>query len=173
MNQELSIDDKFKGFTTIELVVTIIILGILAASIVPRILESNGFEEHTYRNEVITKLRLLQLRAMQQTDGNHCTTVSLGNKSLFLFATNEPPTTPVCSNSAEAGEITREITRVDIATSHNVAFSYSENLTQFSFSQLGKPLGCIAVNPCEISITVTGQDALTITINSEGYIYAS
>jgi MSHA pilin protein MshC len=103
---------KSSGFTLIELLVTIIILGILSVTIVPRMFTSNGFEAYAYRTEVISTLRNIQLRAMQQTaDTPICRQVkiSLNKKVLGLLRTNIANSN-YCDTSqwfdAEAGETT-------------------------------------------------------------------
>ena len=82
--------NKIIGFTTIELVVTLIILGILSATIIPKFFTSNGFEEYAYRTEIISTLRAVQLRAMQQAQNSQCHTIKItpDGKMLGLLATD-------------------------------------------------------------------------------------
>ena len=58
------------GFTLIELIIVIIILGILSVTVMPKFFTSKGFSEYAYRTDVIAKLRLIQTKAMQQTDSD-------------------------------------------------------------------------------------------------------
>ena len=68
-----SFNDKNEyGFTLIELIVVIILISIMAVTVLPKFFTSNGFEEFTYRDELITKLRAIQLRSMQQTTDTVC-----------------------------------------------------------------------------------------------------
>ena len=64
-----------KGFTLIELIVVIVLLSIVSATVLPKFLSSKGFEEYTYRDELIIKLRAIQLRTMQQIQGSTCQTI--------------------------------------------------------------------------------------------------
>ena len=63
---------KELAFTLIELIVVIILISIMAVTVLPKFFTSNGFEEFTYRDELITKLRAIQLRSMQQTTDVTC-----------------------------------------------------------------------------------------------------
>lgn len=161
---------KSSGFTLIELLVTIIILGILSATIVPRMFSTNGFETYAYRTEVISTLRNIQLRAMQQTvDTAICRQIKISNdnKIIGLLKTDTDKANNCDTNlwqDAQAGETTS----VEVDADHTVTFTYSDTGV-FSFDQMGRPVDCAA--PCEIYIE--GEETLTITIEPEGYIHAS
>ena len=144
------------GFTLIELVTVIIIIGILSVNVVPKFLSSSGFEEYTYRDELLTKLRGIQQRAMQETNVVSCL-VSVTATQVFGCDSN----------------FAGDTTSVAVSTSHNVSFAVSNVANNtFSFSTLGRPQGCVA-SPCEITLTVVGNEqSLAILINEEGYIYA-
>ena len=156
------------GFTLIEVITVIIIIGILSVNVLPKFLSSSGFEEYTYRDELLTKLRGVQQRAMQRTDVASCSVViSTDSKTLGLLAAN---------NTGCGTGLAGDSTSVAVSTSHNVSFSISSNVNNnaFSFSDLGRPQGCnAATSPCEITLTVVGDEqSLSIRINQEGYIYA-
>lgn len=155
---------KATGFTLIELIVVIIIIAIMAVTVVPKFFSTEGFAEFTYRDEIITKLRAIQLRTMQQTANNICHTIDVTATSLGLLATD--PNTNVCTTIYE-GETT------SVVLDNDVVLTLSENITSFNFSQLGRPEGCRVAAPCEITITVQGENELTIAINEEGYIDAN
>ncbi len=144
------------GFTLIELVTVIIIIGILSVSVAPKFLSSSGFEEYSYRDELLTKLRGIQQRAMQETNVVSCL-VSVTATQVFGCDSN----------------FAGDTTSVAVSTSHNVSFAVSNVANNtFSFSTLGRPQGCVA-SPCEITLTVVGNEqSLAILINEEGYIYA-
>jgi MSHA pilin protein MshC len=158
---------KNLGFTLIELIVVIIMISIMAVTVLPKFFTSNGFEEFTYRDEIITKLRAIQLRSMQQTDDSTCKIVLAAPDTIGLQATDTLSATEQCTTGF-AGDTTT----VMVNPKHSVIFTLSESLTSFSFSSLGKPEGCISEDPCKITVTVTGEKSLEILINSQGFIRA-
>jgi len=152
-----------KGFTLIELIVVIVLIAIMAVSVLPKFFSTSGFEEYTYRDEVITTLRAIQLRSMQKTQGSSCQSIQVTATSVGLLKSK-----PSCID----GDYIGDSTTVTIQSGHNVAFILSDGLSMFSFSPRGRPLGCNSVEPCEITLTVSGEQSLVIEINREGYIHA-
>ncbi len=53
-----------RGFTLVELVTTLILIGILAAAVVPRFFGDHGFEERGFYDETIAALRYAQKSAI-------------------------------------------------------------------------------------------------------------
>jgi len=158
------------GFTLIELLVVIILIAIMAVTVLPKFFSTSGFEEFSYRDELITKLRAIQLRSMQQTNNTRCK-INLLETSPYAIGLQASDTSPSATGVCKAG-YAGETSTVIVNHKHNVIFTISEGLTSFSFSSLGRPLGCIATHPCSLTITISGENSLKIEINSEGYIHA-
>ena len=179
------------GFTLIELIVVVILISIMAVTVLPKFFTSNGFEEFTYRDELITKLRAIQLRSMQQTTDTVCHQIqiqSLINPHIIGLQDNDPiavykcrisntvPPSKFCytdSNNSNTVCYAGDTTTVTVNPKHSVIFTLSEGLTSFNFSSWGRPVGCITEDPCEITITITGESEAVVEINSEGYIHAN
>ena len=155
-----------KGFTLIELIVVILVLGILTVTVAPKIFSSNGFSEYAYRTDIVAKLRLIQTRAMQQVnsplpDKKYCHQVLLSAKQLSKG---------ICLPAIEyVDQSEQRATSVTIANGDSVTFSPAG--FTFAFDNMGRP----SVNGSneKIEITITGEQALKVTIESEGYIHAS
>ncbi len=148
-----------KGFTIIELVLVIVLMGILAVSVAPKMFNSNGFEEYAYQAELVATLRNIQLRAMQQTEnyvndyGDGCHTVVVTSNKVTV------------SDSCNINTGNLDVPTVEIDNAHSLSFSPAMS---FTFDSMGKPSSCN--NPCQIQLVA--NDNLSVVIESEGFIHA-
>jgi MSHA pilin protein MshC len=65
----MGIKKSLCGFTLVELVTVILLLGILSAVILPRFSSRDGFAEYAVRDQLISTFRLAQQRAMYDHSG--------------------------------------------------------------------------------------------------------
>ena len=148
-----------RGFTLIELIIVIIILGILSVTVAPKFFTTSGFSEFAYRSDVIAKLRLIQTRAMQQVN-EPCHRVKITNKQLGKID---------CGSTATfVDQNLQRATLVSVEISDNVSFSPEDFI--FDLNSFGKPF----VNDinAKVEITITGEQPLVVVIEAEGYIHA-
>jgi len=146
------------GFTIIELVLVIVLMGILAVTVAPKIFNSGSFEGYTYQAEVIATLRNIQLRAMQQTEdyiddyGSGCHTVVVTSNKVSVSASCNIDTNNL------------NVPTVEVDDNHNLSFSPEMS---FTFDAMGRPVSC--ATPCQIQLNAI--DDLNVTIESEGFIH--
>lgn len=144
---------KSQGFTLIELILVILILGIMATTVIPKMTTNEGYAERGYINEVVTALRAIQLRSMQNTNDSTCANVIVASKSL--------------SNNSNCDLWESGGTSVEISE-NEVSFDLTQD-TIFGFDSLGRPINCDA-SPCLVVIKGREGD-LTVQIESEGFIH--
>ncbi len=61
---KFSVPSGKQGFTLIELVIVIIVLGVLASVALPKFIGRASFEDYTVRDQLISRLYLVQLQGM-------------------------------------------------------------------------------------------------------------
>ena len=161
-----------KGFTLIELIVVIILIGILAVSVAPKFDGTASYEAHTHRAQLISALRLTQQRAMQQTDSldGYCHEIVFDDVESRYGIPNRitcDPTAPVFPSSWETD-----------ATGHTVDARYQitydvnglVNPQTIGFDWMGRPTKSCA-GGCEINVIHPTETSLKIYIEEEGYIH--
>jgi len=147
------------GFTLIELVIVIIMIGILATTVIPKMFTSSGYEEVGYQAETVAKLRAIQLRAMQDTSSTQCLLVYVTEKKLGIPDDNCG--TPSFSSSNEQNN---SIVKINEA---QVSFDDQSGGYSFLFDQMGRPDQARTIS------IIGSEQTLTITIEAEGYIHAN
>jgi len=153
---------KPDGFTLIELVVVILLLGILATFALPKWLGKGGFEVQTARDELVARLRLVQMHNMNEP-ADRCSWW-VGESSRFGHITVTPCSTPPAINSWSAAQNSRG--RI-VTLSSGLALASTAGWS-LRFDRMGRPLGACA-SGCQLSVS-DGGDTAQIQINAQGYV---
>lgn len=163
------------GFTLVELAVVILLLGILAIAVVPRLTGSQAFSEASYQARLVSALRHTQIMAMQDTDPAHCYQLNLlsGGQSAFAPPVGMPNS---CSGVpdfalADAGiHSSTNQTEMQLAgVSLLAAASNGSSISDIRFDNLGRASNC--TNGCQLAIR--GQRVRYVCVTAQGYIRAS
>ena len=167
------------GFTLVELVVTVMIVGILAVAVVPRFFSANVFETRGYYDYVMSTLRYAQKTAIAQ---RRVVYAKLDAPATARSRFASPTATVTCS--IDVKKPTGETPYVVNAPS-GVTLSLSPSLTSANntmfFDARGRPYLSTDSEPTDTSstsnfntltITITGsEDTRTITVEKEsGYV---
>ncbi len=81
---------KSSGFTLVELVLVIVLLGVLSVMIAPRFFTASGYDQVAARDQLIQLLRQAQLQTMNNSA--ECQVVHFGNNQSWI-----PASTAQCS----------------------------------------------------------------------------
>ena len=155
-----------KGFSLIELVLVILLLGILAAFAVPKWLGKGGFETQTVRDELLTRLRLVQTVNMHEP-ADRCTQLVVASPR---FAHRTYAACPA-SDDLSSGWTDNLRTRGRLVTPSagmSISLNNSNNFV-LRFDQMGRPLGSCATG-CTLLVS-DDRETSRIKIESEGFIH--
>ena len=159
-----------KGFTLIELVLVILLLGFW-----PPLPCLNGwakaaFETQTVRDELLTRLRLVQTVNMHEP-ANRCTQLVVASpRFAHRTYTACPDRDDLDINSGWDSNL--ETRGRLVVPSEGITLSLN-NLSSFvlRFDQMGRPLGSCATG-CTLLVS-DGRETSRIKIESEGFIHES
>lgn len=149
-----------QGFSLIELVVTMLIIGIMAVAILPRWRGNSGFDERAFRDRVVAGLRYAQKSAIA-TRRTTCATFSAAPASVsFRVSTNNG-----AANCAVGAALVGHDANPLVVTAPN-GVSFAALPADIVFDGGGRA-GSAA------TISITGLNAtLAITVEAEtGYVY--
>ncbi|ELR66324.1 MSHA pilin protein MshC [Photobacterium marinum] len=158
-----------RGFTLIELIVVIILIGIVSVTAASRLMGRSGFDAYLARDQAVSIVRQIQITAMQatvsqSTDFPLRIIAGFGESSSCMGMI----TGASCPSESEAGAVSRIVSGKTI----HVRFSSRQNTIYFDL--LGRPVDnsgqrmCQA--GCQINLEARDRKSLSICINSEGFI---
>ena len=167
-----------------ELVALLVIISILAVAAIPRFYSSSGFAENAYQVRLISALRTMQERAMQDTrnvshGSTFCYQVAIFRDADSAFG---PSTMNFVDNSAanqlvSCTRLISDVPELEYMTATNSdMLSDDIRITagpdQIAFSPLGCPI--IGSVPCagSVQVDITGENTLSVCVESQGYIRA-
>lgn len=142
------------GFTLVELVVTLIVIGILAATAAPRFFGNHGFEERAFYDETLTALRYAQKTAISH---RRLVCVAFTAQSLVLTIAAANPATD-CNNMPLAGPNGTSPYTIDASVDsryRNASIQFSPIPTVLTFDPLGQPNAAVSIQIKDFPIAIT------------------
>ena len=146
---------QHRGFTLIELIVVLVIIGVLAVSLLPRFFSADGTKEYLYRDQILNITRHSQMQAIQ------CTGCIIPLLTVIPQAMGE-----------DVSRCPDDATTLCIPSSDGIKFSFSNGLL-FQFNSLGQPLDPAKNRICAAGCKISIQGTVTtgVCIEYEGFIH--
>ncbi|UJF21982.1 type II secretion system protein [Shewanella sp. OMA3-2] len=152
---------RLNGFSLVELVTTIILIGIVSVVVLPRFFSSSSFSAYTLRNEFISELRQAQLRALNNTDRCYEVNVTATGYQLRHYSAR-------AGNSCATLIRTEAVQHYSGGASISLVASASQSFN-ITFDSLGRML---SPNCAGVCFNINADEILKVAVESEGYIYA-
>jgi MSHA pilin protein MshC len=152
-----------RAFTLVELITTIMLIGILAATAMPRFADKGSFEAAGFSSSLTAALQHARKSAVAMRR-NVCVVLSGGNTLTFTRKLAPDPANTFACDVTEL-PLAGQATNVLEAPS---GVGISASVASMAFDALGRPSAAI-------TWTITGSDGSTHTVLIEaesGYVYA-
>ncbi|MBF7073698.1 type II secretion system protein [Glaciecola sp. MH2013] len=169
------------GFTLLELIIVIVILGTLAVYALPRFTGSAGYSEYAFQNRLISVLRNMQIRAMQDSRPNFCHRINLISTSADIafgpaarsFASGNEAAT--CSSTIDFSAPSFLRTDSGEIADANVSMQVNDgsaSVSYIQFDSFGVPQTSATNCASGCQIDFSGETTASVCVASEGYIRA-
>ena len=155
-----------RGFTLIELIMVIVILGVLAVFAVPRLFDQNDVSTRGFHDETLAYLRYAQKTAIAQRR-TVCVTFGASNSLMLTIAQNEA--TFDCTTSAP---LSGPKGAAPVVLTAHAGVAYTAPPTSFNFNGLGQPIASLGgAAQATQTLQVSGVDRSITVEASTGYVH--
>ncbi len=159
-----SVCARQRGFTLVELIMVIVIMGVLAVYAVPKLFDSSLFYAKGFHDDSLAYLRYAQKTAIAQ---RRTICVSFGSSSVTLNIASAAATT----DCAAAGTLSGPQGVAPATLTAKPGISYTVTPSNFNFNGLGQPITGAGAAMGTQSFQVTGAPQ-SITVEAvTGYVH--
>ena len=156
-----------KGFTLVELIIIIVVIGILAITAVPRLLTTSDYAQRSVQDQIISQIRLAQLRALNDRSGCYAVHIGADAQGIYRVDRNADGTCPTNYALQEQSDTSDKVV-IDI----DGELATNADPLKILFDTKGRPgtsNDCTANFQCKIDITA--KQSTSVCIESEGYVH--
>jgi MSHA pilin protein MshC len=153
------------GFTLIELIMVILIIGTLAVYAAPRVFDNKDFYARGFHDETLAYLRYAQKTAIAQ---RRTVCVTFPSTSSLALAISLNPATANCTIPLTGPNGTTTLTA---KTGSGVAYSAAPAPTNFNFNGLGQPITGVGVPMPSQTMQVIGVSKSITVEAATGYVH--
>ena len=156
-----------KGFTLVELVTVLVLLGILTAAVAPRFSNRDGFSDYAVRDQIVAAARITQQRAMYHHSANTCYRISVASNQLSVQRGTDDDSDGVFTNYVNIGPTQNWV--------NGLQFEGNATVTPIDiyFDGLGNNIGSVpncAGTPSETEILIAGSSNAGVCIRETGHV---
>ena len=166
-------DDDQRGFTLIELIMVMVVVGILAVFVAPRFFDANVFKSRGFADEVQATLRYAQKEAIAQ-HRNVCVAITASNITLTIANAIPSLATSPCNTNlvSPTGQPSNCLSATYKICTPSAAITLSPAAT-FNFDALGKPWDVLGTTSSTVqkSITISGATNNIVVEAETGYVH--
>jgi len=172
----LRVDDNQRGFTLVELIMVMVIIGILAVVAAPRFFNANVFQSRGFADQVQATLRYAQKEAIAQ-HRNVCVAMIASDITLKIAGVSGAMSACDTNLVSPAGQpsgcpsATYKICTPSAAITITLAPAVPAS---FNFDALGKPWDVLGTTPSTVqkSITISGATNIIYVEAETGYVHS-
>jgi len=158
-----------RGFSLIELVSVMVLVGILAVYIVPKMAGSSGYEQYVVRDQLISAIRFAQQHAMYDQASSHCYRVNIVAHNFTVELSTDGGNT---FNFPTALRNDLDFGAGDASVVSALGKVTLPVLTQ-RFDGLGNPVAtCGGTTSATQTINIAGSTTIPLCLYSTGYVRA-
>ena len=153
-----------RGFTLIELIMVMVMLGVLAVFAAPRIFNSNDFYARGFHDETLGLLRYAQKTAIAQRR-TVCVALNPTGVTLSMFSAN--PAVGTCPTAMVLNPLNTPRGGTGLAATSNTAplCTFPGPIAAFQFTPLGS-----TDQLCNVNIIIANSTGITVETGT-GYIH--
>lgn len=171
-----------QGFTLVELITVVIVLGIVSLTIAPKFTGSSGYTEFALQKRFVSALRNTQLKAMFDTRTDYCYRINLSTGGDASASFGPSSDSYLLGNEASSCSVTIDMdspeylrTKAGEINADGLTFSALDNTTSLSYIQFdnsGRAFTSAGSCTNGCTFTFSGEADARVCVAEQGYVYA-